>query len=171
METKERPHGYLLSGIPNNKRGRAFIKQLREYANTERFKIVRKNNGPRTAAALADGHAPRAYDQGLPTRHATHFRIYALDHAQRNENTERWWEWRRAKDDLIELSRAHEDIKAINGSLHKVNAGLCADLEQRDTTIRDLRSAIASMNTVIEEHTANKPWCVRLADWIRAIFP
>ena len=40
----------------------------------ERIQLMAR--GPRTKAALADGHWARSYDQSLPHRHATHFDVY-----------------------------------------------------------------------------------------------
>jgi len=43
---------------------------------TPKYRVTLMPRGPRTAAAIADGRHPRAYDSTLPMRHAERLDVY-----------------------------------------------------------------------------------------------
>ena len=47
-----------------------------EPVKSTRYRVKCQGRGPRTAAAIADGRHPRAYDQSLPLRHAERMDVY-----------------------------------------------------------------------------------------------
>jgi limonene-1,2-epoxide hydrolase len=96
---------YALRGIPNTATGRRFIAMLKRHTNGPRFHVKVRANGPRVAAALADGVSPRAYRQSIPQRHAATFRVYFDDHQGREEY------WREYHAKLRALDRA-QDLEA-----------------------------------------------------------
>lgn len=116
---------YLFSNIPNDETGRAFIAQCREYLNTERYKLVKKFNGPRAAAALADGYPARAYDQSLPERHATSIRVYANDSdaAQKERRASERAAWEARRSDSVETLGLKGKIEQLQSHIEEMNAG------------------------------------------------
>ncbi len=67
------PPRYQFCEIPNNKDGWKFVNQLKEYANTERYKVrVRGQH-------LKKGENWRQYSSGQPISKSTHLRIYFDD--------------------------------------------------------------------------------------------
>ncbi len=47
-----------------------------EPVKSTRYRVKCQGRGPRTAAAIADGKHPRAYDQSLPLKHAERLDVY-----------------------------------------------------------------------------------------------
>lgn len=69
-------YGYFLKGVPNNKEGYEFIEKLREYLNTDSYRIKLRGNGRRADVARSEGIHPRSYDQSIPIQKAEHWRVY-----------------------------------------------------------------------------------------------
>tara|TARA_R100000687_G_C6354818_1_gene120581 strand:- start:40 stop:276 length:237 start_codon:yes stop_codon:yes gene_type:complete len=64
---------YQFSEIPNNDEGREFVRLVRKYGNTERYKIrVRGQH-------LNDGEDWRKYVSGQPINKSKHLRVYMDD--------------------------------------------------------------------------------------------
>ena len=78
MHKKENdPVRYLFSRIPNDKDGRAFIDQARQYLNADRFKLRVRGQG------LKAGEDWRKHEYGAPLSKSTHLRVYADDQKQK----------------------------------------------------------------------------------------
>jgi hypothetical protein len=60
---------YLLSEVPNNDEGKAFIKTLRQHLNKDRYRIRLRGNAPPKGEW-------RKYTYGVPLYAATKLRVY-----------------------------------------------------------------------------------------------
>lgn len=63
-------HRYIFSDIPNDASGRAFVAQLREYLNTDSYKIRVRGQ------YLVDGENWRRYSYGQPIEKSKCLRVY-----------------------------------------------------------------------------------------------
>ena len=63
-------HRYIFSDIPNDASGRAFVAQLREYLNTDSYKIRVRGQ------YLVDGENCRRYSYGQPIEKSKCLRVY-----------------------------------------------------------------------------------------------
>jgi hypothetical protein len=70
----ERKHLTMFK-VPNTKKGREFLKQLRRYA-TKGTRIKARGRGPRVEAAQFAGTDVASFRQCLPLRYAAYFGIY-----------------------------------------------------------------------------------------------
>lgn len=61
---------YVFSRIPNTDEGRAFVEQMREYFNRDRYKMRIRGQG------LTSGKNWRQYTYGAPLDCSTHLRVY-----------------------------------------------------------------------------------------------
>lgn len=108
---------YVLSGIPNNDVGLAFIDQLRSFTNYERFRIRVRGNGPRVAPALKAGLRRTAYAQDIPLAKAATLRVYIEDKTE-NETYERHVRIiRELREENAILTRNVQDLQALQQTI------------------------------------------------------
>jgi len=67
------PYNYFLSEIPNNKEGKLFVKQLRNFLNKDRFELRIKGQ------YLKPGLNWRKHQAGQSVKNSTHMRIYIVN--------------------------------------------------------------------------------------------
>lgn len=61
---------YVFSRIPNDDDGRAFIAEMKQYFNRDRYKMRVRGQG------LTEGTNWRHHTQGAPLSKSTHLRVY-----------------------------------------------------------------------------------------------
>lgn len=108
---------YILSGIPNDEAGKAFVAQLRKHFNRERYELTVRGSGPRKhheySTPLSKATSMRVYiedkleDDQLLTRCNAHAnRIDTLTHIRRQLEAEN-----------ETLTRNVQDLQAVQDSL------------------------------------------------------
>ena len=60
-------------------KGKFFLAELRENLNRNKCYLRVRANGNRAEHAIADGLGARGYDQDLPIRYATEYRVYLIE--------------------------------------------------------------------------------------------
>ena len=71
---------YQFAEIPNNEKGRAFVKQLKTYLNKDRYNIVVKGQYMNDEAKANW----RKYERGQPIALSTHLRVYVNENRLRS---------------------------------------------------------------------------------------
>jgi len=135
---------YTFAKVPNNKAGRAFLKNVRKYLNPS-IRIAKvRGNGPRAAPADADGVHRMSYRQDLPMRHAKSMRVYLTCSAEKiwwEQRCRTEWEGRAMADDaLASMRRQRDALQTSCDSFAASNEAFIA------TTVRGLRDAYNAVN-------------------------
>lgn len=143
--------GYLFR-VPADKKGRRFIRELRQHINRHDIDRVRiLCNGPRKETALADGLYARGYQSYLPQRHATEFRVYV----DRTSDSARW----------RERYDAQQRIERLNADLERA-LRLGDKHAERLMTLSESAKRLVDENVRLRAKFRNVPdWMVRLCDW------
>jgi hypothetical protein len=129
MAKKQPSFNYQLGGIPANAKGRRFLRDLREYANRGKYRLVVRNNGP---------HEQKHGPGSVRLENATGHRVYFYP-----SEAEQQREWDRNQENRRFWTRDAENHAAI-AIVDRDRAVAIADQCREDEAAATTRALVAS---------------------------